>query len=349
MAQLEQGPSTAQEHRLHITKANATNQEIQEKLDNTKADITKAARKIIGITPITEEDLERNSTSTISQNNSLLYTALEFLRKEIKYTQEECRELDIIRVTRPRTPNTDRIYLHFATEKSAEYLQRRARSINAMHTDTDRPRPNTKMFIPPQLHNRFADLSKLCYDKRQEDKQYKTRISLGEEDLVLDTKAPGGQWKNTDINALGPISPPEWHKVWPKQETPYISSPPKGRYGAHKRIRSDDQSEDESDEESTKRHRQDSPQNLKHQQITHDTKNNDSTPAQDEEILSLVQDPYSRTVQQKIYQAEGWTKLFADAPTNTNTKNGGTTKGTTTIAAPKPIRTPKDPNRVATK
>ena len=66
MAQLEQGPSTAQEHRLHITKANTINQEIQIKLDNTKADITKAARKIIAITPITDEDLERNSNPTIS-------------------------------------------------------------------------------------------------------------------------------------------------------------------------------------------------------------------------------------------------------------------------------------------
>merc|ERR1712240_207927 len=74
MVQLEQGPSTAQEHRLHITKTNTIGQEIQEKLDNTKADITKAARKIMGITPITDEDLERNSTPTISQNDTLLFT-----------------------------------------------------------------------------------------------------------------------------------------------------------------------------------------------------------------------------------------------------------------------------------
>ena len=117
MAQLEQGLSTAQKHMLHITKANTINQEIQKKLDNTKADITKAARKIIAITPITDEDLERNSTPMISQNDTLLFTALEFLQEELKYTQEECRELDIIRITRPRTPNTDRLYLHFATEK----------------------------------------------------------------------------------------------------------------------------------------------------------------------------------------------------------------------------------------
>ena len=151
--------------------------------------------------------------------------------------------------------------------------------------------------------------------------------------------------------------------MWPRQKTPYVSSPPKGRYGAHKRTRSDDQSGDESEDppsqESTKRHRQDSPQNLKHQPITQDTKNNDSTPAQDEQFLSLVQDPYNRTVQQKIYQAEGWAKLFekhtgamdtnADTATTTDTKNGGTTKGTKTTTAPKTTRAPKDPKKGATK
>ena len=364
MAQLEQGPSTAEEHIINITKTNIIRQEIQEKTDNTKADITKAARKIIAITPITDEDLERNSTPTITQNDLYIGTAAEFLIKELKYTQEDCRQLDIIKVTRPRTQNTDKLYLHFATEKSAEYLQRRAITINTMYTGTDRPRANTKLFIPPQLHNRFADLSKLCYDRRQEDTEYKTRISLGEEDLVLYTKTQGGLWKNTDINALGPISPPEWHKVWPKQEMPQISSPPQGRYVTHKRTRSDDQSGAESDDpstqENTKRHRQESPKDTKHQPTAHSTKNKDSTPAQDEQIPSILQDPCHRTVQQKIYHAEGWAKYFekytgntdtnTDTATNTDTKNGGTTKGSTkTTAAPKNGKAPKDTKKVATK
>ena len=122
---------------------------------------------------------------------------------------------------------------------------------------------------------------------------------------------------------------------------------------------SGDESEDPSTQESTKRHRQDSPQNQKHQPITQGTKNNDSTPAQDEQFLSLVQDPYNRTVQQKIYQAEGWTKIFekrtgttdanADTATNNDTKNGGTTKGTKPTTPPTITRTPKDPHKVATK
>ena len=96
MIQLEQGPFTAQEHRAHITKTNAIGQEIQEKLDNTKADITRAARKIVGITPITGQDLERSSNPNISHNDNLLFAALEFLHQELLYAQEECEQLDIV-------------------------------------------------------------------------------------------------------------------------------------------------------------------------------------------------------------------------------------------------------------
>ena len=221
------------------------------------------------------------------------------------------------------------------------------------------------MFIPPQLRNRFSDLSKLCYDKRQEDSQYKTRITLGEEDLVLATRPPGSTWKNTELTALGPISPPEWHKVWPRQETPIFTSPPKGRYVSHKRSRSDDdQSGEESDESSSqetgKRHRQESPPQHKHQpKTTHGTKNNHGTPALEEQNSSLFQDPSSRTVQQKIYEAEGWTTLFdknkaltednMDSSTTAASKNGGTTKGTKAPTASKDTKPSKDTKKKPSK
>ena len=62
-----------------------------------------------------------------------------------------------------------------------------------------------------------------------------------------------------DINSLGHISPPEWHKMWPKQQIPQMHSPPQGRYTSHKRTGSGDLSGTESDESSsqdnTKKHR----------------------------------------------------------------------------------------------
>ena len=82
-----------------------------------------------------------------------------------------------------------------------------------MYINTDRQRINIKPFIPPQLHNRFADLSKNCYDRRKDKSDFKTRITLGEEDVILYTKHTGEEWKLTDIHEMGHISPPEWHKM----------------------------------------------------------------------------------------------------------------------------------------
>ena len=122
---------------MNITKANIIKQEIHEKTDNTKSDITKAARKIIGISPITDDDFEHLNTPTTTLNDLYARTAVEFLIKELKYTQEECKKLDILRITQPRTPDTDRLYIHLAMEKSAEYLQRKAITINTMYNGTE--------------------------------------------------------------------------------------------------------------------------------------------------------------------------------------------------------------------
>ena len=125
-------------------------------------------------------------------------------------------------------------------------------------------------------------------------------------------------------------------------KTPHISSPPKGRYASQKRERPEEDSDDEDDEISSqdrdKRQREDSPIPQMHQSSQNDTNNPDGTSAQDEQFLNLLQDPYKRTVQQKICQAEIWANIFkkpskhADSNTdnanNTGAKNRGSNKGT---------------------
>ena len=64
--------------------------------------------------------------------------------------------MDLINVTRPKLSTTDRLYLHFATEKSANFLYRKTTSINSITKNNIKLTP----FIPPQLYNRFKDLSK---------------------------------------------------------------------------------------------------------------------------------------------------------------------------------------------
>ena len=336
MAQVEQGPSGTTKLKTHIAQTNETHMEMQERFDNTRADITSAARKIVGITPVSDDDIERTSNPILPENEKLYFAAIEFLHLELGYTEEQCHELDIIKVTRPRAPNTNKLYIHFGTEKSAEYLHRMVRAINSrIPEDDENPRPNSKMFIPPQLHNRYADICKICYDKRQVDKNCKTRISLGEEDLVLEIKKQGEQWHNVDINTIGQISPPEWHKVWPIQKTPYLSDLPRGRYSSQKRGReeySTDEGEFETHNEGKKK-RDKSPVNNIETTQTNGTgdKNNDTD--NEEDTTNTLQDPYEESVQQKIVRANIFWDIFQgkskkdENTTGTGSKNGGTTKG----------------------
>ena len=146
--------------------------------------------------------------------------------------------------------------------------------------------------------------------------------------------------------------------MWPKQQIPQMYSPPQGRYTTHKRTRSGDLSGTESDESSsqdnTKKHRQDSPKITKAPPNTQNTKHNDSTPAQEEQTQSLLQEQQPQPTQQKIYQADGWGYFknyrMMSTTTNPHTKNGGTSKSSTrTPAAPKNGKAPKDTKKTATK
>ena len=228
-------------------------------------------------------DFERLFTPDMTTDDLYTCTTIEFLMLELKYSHEECKNLDVLRITRPRSENTDKLFIHFATEKSADYLQRKAITVNTMLNGTDRPKIHTKPFIPPQLHNRNADLSKYCYDRRQENPDFKTRIAIGEEDLILYTKHIGEEWKITDINSFGPISPPEWHKVWPKQHIPQMNSPPKGRYPSNKRHRLSESSAHDSDDsatnDNTKRHKIGTPEHAQQEvPITQEAPLEDNTP-----------------------------------------------------------------------
>ena len=86
-------------------------------------------------------------------------------------------------------------------------------------------------FIPPQLFNRYVDLSKNTFHQRKNNTILKTQIRVGNEDLTLLVKSKGDKdWEiEPDLEAIGSISEPEWHKIWPSIYIPEITSPPKGQ------------------------------------------------------------------------------------------------------------------------
>ena len=95
LTNLEQGTTTPEEYMINITKTTTIKHEIKERTDNSKSDITKVAWKIIAISPITDYDFERLYSPNTTLSDLYARTAVDFLIKELKYTQEECKKLDI--------------------------------------------------------------------------------------------------------------------------------------------------------------------------------------------------------------------------------------------------------------
>ena len=99
ISDLEQAPSPSKDYMANITRVNTRIQTLVEKTDNTKLNVTKAARKIIGISPITQNDLERLTNTGTAQEDLYAEATREFLTKELKYKDEECSTLDLVKIT----------------------------------------------------------------------------------------------------------------------------------------------------------------------------------------------------------------------------------------------------------
>ena len=189
------------------------------------------AKKVIGLYPITDRDIDHIISEGSSKHDALRIAALEFLRDELKITKDDIDYNEIIKVTRPKKVDTNRLYIHFSSQEPATLLLRPSAQISNEEI-------KVSQFIPPQLFKRFNSLSKNTYEARQKNKELKTQIRLGDNDLILLVKIKGDdEWEREyNLSEMGEIEQPEWHKIWPVPSLPTLTSPPKGRSYKHKNI-----------------------------------------------------------------------------------------------------------------
>ena len=155
----------------------------------------------------------------------------DFLRDELKITNDDIDFNEIVKITRPKKEDSNRLYIHFSNEESVTLLIRRAAQISNDEI-------KVTQFIPPQLYKRFSSLSKNTFDARKNNKELKTQIRLGDEDLILLVKIKGDlAWQQEpNLQEMGPVASPEWHRIWPVPDLPRLTSPPKGRTYNHKNV-----------------------------------------------------------------------------------------------------------------
>ena len=73
---------------------------------------------------------------------------------------------------RKDSEENDKVYLKFSKEESSNYISRKAALVRNENI-------NIFPYIPPQVFQRFSDLSRLSFNARQSDKRLKTKILLG--------------------------------------------------------------------------------------------------------------------------------------------------------------------------
>ena len=199
---------------------------------NKKQAALAEAKKVVGIYPVTDRDLDYIMNEKGSnKNETLKIAANDFIRDELKINITDFAESNIVKVARPKKEDCERLYLHMKDEESATFLIRRAAQISNEEI-------KVSQFIPPQLYKRFCDLSKNTYEARKSNTDLKTQIRLGDDDLILLVKMKGEtEWEvEQNLEEMGKISPPDWHRVWPVPALPTLTSPPKGRLYKHKNV-----------------------------------------------------------------------------------------------------------------
>ena len=146
-------------------------------------DVTEKARRMVGLGPITEEDIKEQMTAAKDYRTAKVWEIKKHLADNYEYNQEELNRLNIVE-TKRSLKGDDIVYLAM-TDKAD------IRDIYACKAECCNDDTTVKMFIPPQYYERFMELNRLCADRRNQEGNLKTQLRFGENDLKVLTKVKG--------------------------------------------------------------------------------------------------------------------------------------------------------------
>ena len=117
--------------------------------DLTAEEIMHRSKHIIGIYPITTQDIERNKSDT--NTKTLINTATEFLQYELGFRLEQIAEMQINKVTKTKKPDGKTLYITFPDYTSVTQIFKRTALIK---------NDNLKIsnYVAPHFYNRYNTL-----------------------------------------------------------------------------------------------------------------------------------------------------------------------------------------------
>ena len=134
------------------------------------------SRNIVGIFPIQLEDIERIKGDTKAQ--TLMNTAIEFLKDELGFRKEQIEEMNITTVTKTKKTDGKTLYITFPNHSSVTQIFKHTALIK---------NDNLKIsnYVAPHFYNRYNTLQSYCKTGRDNDDQLRTKILYGKTDLIL--------------------------------------------------------------------------------------------------------------------------------------------------------------------
>ena len=190
--------------------------------DLTPEEIMYRSKHIVGIYPITPQDIERNKGDT--NIKTLVNTAIEFLQHELGFRLEQIAEMQINKVTKTKKTDGKTLYITFQNHTHAAQIFKRVATLKNNNLKISN-------YVAPHFYNRYHTLQAQCKTARDNDDQLRTKIIYGTNDLILQEKKVGEQrYSTVDINKYGELPPINLSLIWPTHELEVpLTTPPKGR------------------------------------------------------------------------------------------------------------------------
>ena len=190
--------------------------------DLTPEEIMYRSKHIVGIYPITPQDMERNKGDT--NIKTLVNTAIEFLQHELGFRLDQIAEMQINKVTKTKKSDGKTLYITFQNHAHAAQIFKRVATLKNNNLKISN-------YVAPHFYNRYHTLQAQCKIARDNDDQLRTKIIYGTNDLILQEKKVGEQrYSTVDINKYGELPPINLSLIWPTHELEVpLTTPPKGR------------------------------------------------------------------------------------------------------------------------
>ena len=199
------GKVSGREQRREIT--HETSEDQQEKVRTMFA----SARLVVGLRPITKEDVKEckelmdesgeneGKSEERKENDGRVEAVEQFLKKEMKMTDDDIKSMGVERIFAPSKDNWDTLYVKMDSVADVGFLMSFKRYMRKGVEGAEKA--EVVNYIPKELFTRYKAITKIGNEARHESgKAINFRVTLGDEDFRLQYKTRGSKFWDTPVH-----------------------------------------------------------------------------------------------------------------------------------------------------